>query len=96
MALRSNVTIEASVQKKSEFGILETRVESVTLTDCYIKVDTVKGTKESADALVLFTTPEVEGSRLYSFTPDMDGDNFIKQAYLHLKTLPEFASATDC
>jgi hypothetical protein len=25
-----------------------------------------------------------------------DGDNPIKQAYAHLKTLPEFAGATDC
>lgn len=26
----------------------------------------------------------------------LDGDNPIKQAYTHLKTLPEFAGATDC
>jgi phenylalanine-4-hydroxylase len=27
---------------------------------------------------------------------DIDGTNPIKQAYDHLKTLPEFAGATDC
>ena len=27
---------------------------------------------------------------------DIAGDNPIKQAYAHLKTLPEFAGATDC
>ena len=27
---------------------------------------------------------------------DLDGANPIKQAYEHLKTLPEFAGATDC
>ena len=26
----------------------------------------------------------------------LDGDNPIRQAYMHLKTLPEFAGATDC
>ena len=26
----------------------------------------------------------------------LDGPNPIKQAYLHLKTLPEFADAIDC
>jgi hypothetical protein len=26
----------------------------------------------------------------------LEGENPIKQAYKHLKTLPEFASATDC
>jgi hypothetical protein len=28
--------------------------------------------------------------------PSLDGDNSIRQAYLHLKTLPEFANAVDC
>lgn len=32
----------------------------------------------------------------YSFKPTLDGDNFIQQAYNHLKTLPEFAGSTDC
>lgn len=27
---------------------------------------------------------------------DIDGENPIKQAYLHLKTLPEFVDAVDC
>jgi hypothetical protein len=27
---------------------------------------------------------------------DITGENPIKQAYLHLKTLPEFLNATDC
>jgi len=27
---------------------------------------------------------------------DLDGENPIKQAYIHLKTLPEFADAVDC
>lgn len=30
------------------------------------------------------------------FVPVLDGDNFFRQAYLYLKTLPEFAGATDC
>lgn len=32
----------------------------------------------------------------YGFDLDLDGPNPIKQAYLHLKSLPEFADATDC
>jgi hypothetical protein len=32
----------------------------------------------------------------YKFAPNLDGANFIKQAYEHLKTLPEFSGATDC
>ena len=32
----------------------------------------------------------------YSCSYDITGENPIKQAYEYLKTLPEFANATDC
>ena len=32
----------------------------------------------------------------YSCAYDITGENPIKQAYLHLKSLPEFADAVDC
>jgi len=32
----------------------------------------------------------------FHFVPNLSGENFIAQAYAHLKTLPEFAGATDC
>jgi len=32
----------------------------------------------------------------YSCDYDINGENPIKQAYLHLKSLPEFADAVDC
>jgi hypothetical protein len=32
----------------------------------------------------------------YECVYDIQGDNPIRQAYRHLKTLPEFAGATDC
>ena len=32
----------------------------------------------------------------YTFAPKLDGENFIKQAYEHLKTLEEFKDAIDC
>jgi hypothetical protein len=30
------------------------------------------------------------------FSVEDDALNFVKQAYVHLKTLPEWADATDC
>jgi hypothetical protein len=30
------------------------------------------------------------------FFPSLEGNNFIAQAYEHLKTLPEFEGAEDC
>ena len=35
-------------------------------------------------------------SQLLSAPYDIDGSNPIKQAYQHLKTLPEFSGAEDC
>ena len=36
------------------------------------------------------------GSKEYEFSVDLEGPHPIKQAYLYLKTLPEFADAIDC
>jgi hypothetical protein len=38
--------------------------------------------------------PFAENSYICDY--DLNGENPIKQAYLHLKTLPEFADAVDC
>ena len=66
----------------------------------YIRVQHVAGTKHSVAATVAFLqgngAGELYKSNSYSFTPNMDSANFIAQAYEHLKTLPEFAGATDC
>lgn len=35
-------------------------------------------------------------SQTFEFPYEIEGNNPIKQAYLHLKTLPEFADAIDC
>ena len=70
---------------------------SVTVVDSYIKVESVDACKDNATALVSVSK---NGHQYrvakYEFTPDLEGENFIKQAYLHLKTLPEFADAEDC
>ncbi len=66
-------------------------------TNAYFKVSSLSGDKHSMSALV---TGVVAGNQVYVaehlFVPSIDGENFIKQAYQHLKTLPEFAGATDC
>lgn len=67
------------------------------LSDAYIKIENVQGNKLGVTALVSKTSVDrVRQSSSYSFVPDMDGANFVKQAYEYLKTLPEFAGAQDC
>ena len=87
MALKKQVTL------KSNFG------DDVIFNNAYIKVVALSGNKESmrievgthkaADSVAL-------DRQQYYFAPNLDGKNFIAQAYNHLKTLPEFAGATDC
>lgn len=72
-------------------------VGEVTVT-AYVKVESVSGTKANATAVVSAKksgTDDEIWEKVYSFAPDLDGGNFIKQAYEHLKTLPEFAGAAD-
>jgi hypothetical protein len=69
----------------------------VNSMDAYIKVDTVQGTKSNVVAQVDYLVDgQLVQKQTYSFVPSMDGGNFIAQAYNHLKTLPQFAGATDC
>ena len=86
MALKSDISIEA-------FGT------TVVLNGMYVRVSSVIGTKSliryGVDVSHDMASPSVHRME-YSFVPDMDGGNFIRQAYMHLKSLPEFAGAIDC
>ena len=73
--------------------------DTVETNDVYIKVSFVAGSKHKIKACVDFLDKEKNalfGSKEYEFPVNLDGPNPIKQAYLHLKTLPEFSDATDC
>ena len=70
---------------------------SLVARDVYFKVASLNGGKESMQALVIgICGGSTICNESYSFNPNLSGDNFIAQAYFHLKTLPEFAGATDC
>jgi hypothetical protein len=71
------------------------------LNNAYIRVEGLHGDKNRISINVVFYKKQddimVQAlAKFYSFSPLMDGGNFIKQGYIHLKTLPEFAGATDC
>ena len=78
---------------KSNFG------DDVDFSDAYIKVQTVFCTKSDMNINVLIHKEQnglVVDARQYFSSLDLNGFNPIKQAYDYLKTLPEFAGATDC
>lgn len=97
MALQKSASFEGQIDVKGDGWAFSKGLELIDLGVCYIKVDQLVGTKTQLSATVSITAQG--GGIKYlniTFTPDLDGPNFIKQAYLHLKTLPEFSDATDC
>ncbi len=90
MALKKTFT-----ETKAPFsGVLE-------IADAYWRVENITANKTEATCAVSINKKDGEittqvASKKYSFTPDLNGANFIRQAYEHLKTLPEFANAQDC
>jgi len=78
----------------------------VELDAAYIRVESVQCKKDFANMSVFYyqsqgafnaDRPEFD-SEFISFVPSVsDGaENFIKQGYEHLKTLPKFQNAIDC
>jgi hypothetical protein len=73
--------------------------KQIDFENAYIKVMSAGGSKNEATASVSYFDKQngsVFKQSIVSFLPTMDGGNFIKQAYEHLKTLEEFAGAVDC
>tara|TARA_R110000822_G_scaffold214685_1_gene349667 strand:- start:123 stop:395 length:273 start_codon:yes stop_codon:yes gene_type:complete len=89
MALQTNVTLNA-------YG------QDVVVPNVHVKVGNVKGNKSSCTFNVWFFKLETGEltqfhEKEYWFAPSVEAgsDNFIKQAYDHLKTLPEFSNASE-
>jgi hypothetical protein len=86
MALKKDLTIT-----KDSFN------GSLVAENAYWKVQKVLGDKALISAEVVAIVDEkVVETISAAFVPNLDGKNFIAQAYDHLKTLPEFAGAVDC
>lgn len=84
MALKKTVTTATGVQVTDAYNIVED-VSFPTKTNMYFnlcsKVDAASDPFQKQAIVCAY---------------DMNGENPFKQAYAHLKTLPEFANAQDC
>ena len=75
------------------------QVCGVTVNDGYLRVSNLQGTKNSMGFSVAFQASANDDAlkhESFSFMPDMNGANFIKQAYEYLKTLEGYKDALDC
>jgi hypothetical protein len=96
MALKKQIVV-SGIAEISIDGLLTSEQYEKDLGECYIKVETVNGSKKTVLANVTMTNKEgIVRNYSCAFEPNMNGGNFIAQAYFYLKTLPEFANAIDC
>ena len=97
MALKQNVSIDGKSYVQTENDIVYRGDEKFSF-DAYVKVTSVSGNKTQITAFVAFTGDNANFEKRYVIPVTVvDGSkNFIKQAYEHLKTLPEFVGAIDC
>jgi len=73
--------------------------QQIVVPDAYIKVTTLTGSKDSIRAVVEVRTSkdgEFISKHDFVFTPDLDGSNFIAQAYEQAKKQPQFENSQDC
>jgi hypothetical protein len=94
MALQCNLNFTGEKKLHTSTGVVNLGTETVSL-DCYVKVNKVTSDKENATAEVMSTSGSAMFLSFYDFAIDLNGSNPIKQAYEHLKTLPEFAGAAN-
>jgi len=89
------MAIQISISAENNFGQIS------NLVNCYCKVTRVMGDKSQLHAKVDVMNAEknrVYREETFAFTPSVEdgAKNFIAQAYDHMKSLPQFAGATNC
>jgi hypothetical protein len=96
MAFRKIIEVEGKSVVQTSVGIIENGNQRVSFS-AYIKVIGIDGDKSKINAIVSFKGDTQQFTKQYQVPVSVDAGsaNFIAQAYEYLKTLPEFAGATD-
>lgn len=72
---------------------------AVDFPSAYCKITAITGNKEAVTATI-GTLSKQDGdlitSTSFQFKPNLDGENFIAQAYSAAKKLPEFENSINC
>jgi hypothetical protein len=97
MSLQLIETLSGNLRLETQSGIVNLGGHTETV-NVIATVKSMSGSKIEMVAEVLYKAENVSFIRSYLIPLSVSDEsaNFIRQAYLHLKTLPEFASATDC
>tara|TARA_R110002126_G_scaffold63667_2_gene163062 strand:+ start:836 stop:1129 length:294 start_codon:yes stop_codon:yes gene_type:complete len=97
MALMQIIETQGQSSVQTPIGVIDNGVQKISF-NAYISVVSVNGNKSQVTATVKFKGKSEQFYNQYT-VPVYVGENsknFIAQVYEYLKTLPEFAGATDC
>lgn len=97
MAFSKIIESEGKVIIQTPLGLIENGTQKAFFL-AYVKVVSIVGNKKNITASVNFKGDNQQFTKQYKIpvSVDVGSENFIKQVYLHLKTLPEFEGAKDC
>ena len=97
MAFKKTFNLEGQGFVRTDGGNVELGNQKISFL-AYCKINNITGTKENLRVAVECISENYRVVLTYNAPVSVDADapNFIKQAYQHLKTLPEWADAMDC
>ena len=97
MALRKIFEVEGEGFIATELGSINLGPQKTAFT-AYCSVSKITGTKKSGQVTIECKADRYVLRKEYHvpFSVSENAPNFIKQAYLYLKSLPEWADAVDC
>jgi hypothetical protein len=97
MALRKIIQVEGEAFVNTQSGAISIGQQKTAFT-AYCKITNLSGDKANGRATVEFAGDNYKMNKTFAvqFSVEDGAPNFIKQAYLQLKALPEWADATDC
>jgi len=97
MAIKKIINLNGVKIFQTPFGNVSEEPGTVAIA-ATIHVTEITGNKTEINACVSFTDGTIKFDKIYAVPVSVkdDAPNFIRQAYLHLKTLPEFDNCEDC
>ena len=97
MALRKIIQVEGEAFVNTQSGAISIGQQKTAFT-AYCKIIEIHGNKERGRVTVECKAENYSVNKQYMipFSVEDGAANFVKQAYVHLKTLPEWIDATDC
>ena len=97
MALKKVIEAQGEAFMAVPGGNISLGVQKTTFM-AYCKIVNVSGNKANGEITVECAGEQQKTMKTYQvqFSVDEGAPNFIKQGYLHLKSLPDWSDAVDC